>query len=141
MEVLLPEMILVVGVVLAILVPNIGDAKFRIPLTRVRVPIFVGGTRLKGTSDPRLPALISITAFSLAMFFSFFGVSADSSAVEIGGVLAVNSFSRMMSFVFYAALLLAAVAANYRLPARPSARAPRERDSAAHGGGLPLLQR
>ncbi len=136
MEVLLPEMILVVGVVLAILVPNIGDAKFRIPLTRVRVPIFVGGTRLKGTSDPRLPAMISITAFSLAMFFSFFGVSADSSAVEIGGVLAVNSFSRMMSFVFYAALLLAAVAANYRLPARPSARAPREQDSAAQAERL-----
>ena len=42
MENLLPEMALVLGIILAILVPNIGNATFRIPLTRIRVPIFIG---------------------------------------------------------------------------------------------------
>jgi len=35
----------------------------------------------------------------------------------------------MMSFVFYGALLLSAIATTYRMPARTSARAPRENDS------------
>ncbi len=127
MENLLPEMALVAGIVLAILVPNLGNATLRLPLTRVRIPLFIGGTRFTATSDPRLPARISIVAFSVAFFFSFFGIEGASG--EIGGVIEVSSFSRMMSFVFYGALLLAAVATTYRMPARRGARAPRDKDS------------
>lgn len=127
MENLLPEMALVAGIILAILVPNFGDATLRLPLTRVRVPLFIGGTRFKATSDPRLPARISIVAFSVALFFSLFGV--EGAGGEIGGVIEISSFSRLMSAVFYAALLLAAVATLFRMPARRGARAPREKDS------------
>ena len=127
MENLLPEMALVLGIILAILVPNIGKATFRIPLTRIRVPILIGGKRYKMTSDPRLPGRMSITVFSVALLFSFFGIEGASG--EIAGVIEISSFSRMMSVVFFGSLLLAAVATTYRMPARPSARAPRERDT------------
>ena len=127
MENLLPEMALVLGIILAIFVPNIGNATFRIPLTRIRVPILIGGKRYKMTSDPRLPGRMSITVFSVALLFSFFGIEGASG--EIGGVIEISSFSRMMSVVFFGSLLLAAVATTYRMPARPSARAPRERDT------------
>ena len=60
MEYLLPEMVLVAGIILAVLVPNLGDSTFRIPLTRTRIPIFIGGTRFKTTSNPRIPARIAI---------------------------------------------------------------------------------
>lgn len=134
MENLLPEMALVLGIILAILVPNIGNATFRIPLTRIRVPIFIGGKRYKMTSDPRLPGRMSITVFSVALFFSFFGIEGASG--EIGGVIEITSFSRMMSVVFFGSLLLAAVATTYRMPARPSARAPRERDTESRAEAL-----
>lgn len=134
MENLLPEMALVLGIILAILVPNIGNATFRIPLTRIRVPIFIGGKRYKMTSDPRLPGRMSITVFSVALFFSFFGIEGASG--EIGGVIEITSFSRMMSVVFFGSLLLAAVATTYRMPARPNARAPRERDTESRAEAL-----
>ena len=114
MENLLPEMALVLGIILAILVPNIGNATFRIPLTRIRVPILIGGKRYKMTSDPRLPGRMSITVFSVALFFSFFGIEGASG--EIDGVIEISSFSRMMSVVFFGSLLLAAVATTYRMP-------------------------
>ena len=66
MEYLLPEMVLVAGIILAVLVPNLGDSTFRIPLTRTRIPIFIGGTRFKTTSNPRIPARIAILAFFVA---------------------------------------------------------------------------
>jgi len=134
MENLLPEMALVLGIILAIFVPNIGNATFRIPLTRIRVPIFIGGKRYKMTSDPRLPGRMSITVFSVALLFSFFGIEGASG--EIGGVIEISSFSRMMSVVFFGSLLLAAVATTYRMPARPSARAPRERDTESRAEAL-----
>jgi len=134
MENLLPEMALVLGIILAVLIPNIGNATFRIPLTRIRVPIFIGGKRYKMTSDPRLPGRMSIAVFSVALFFSFFGIKGASG--EIGGVIEISSFSRMMSVVFFGSLLLAAVATTYRMPARPSARAPRERDTESRAEAL-----
>lgn len=134
MKILLPEMALVAGIILAILVPNLGNASLRLPLTRVRIPMFIGGTRFKATSDPRLPARITIVAFSVALFFSFFGVKGASG--EIGGVIEVTSFARWMSVVFYGALLLAAVATTYRMPARRGARAPRDKDSESRADAL-----
>ncbi|MEC9351040.1 MAG: proton-conducting transporter membrane subunit, partial [Candidatus Thermoplasmatota archaeon] len=127
MEYLLPEMVLVAGIILAVLVPNLGDSTFRIPLTRTRIPIFIGGTRFKTTSNPRIPARIAILAFFVAFVYSFLEIKTASG--EVGGVIEITSFTRMMSFVFYGALLLAAIATTYRMPARPSARAPREKDS------------
>ena len=43
MELLLPEMTLIAGIIFAILIPNLGDSTLRIPLTRTRIPILIGG--------------------------------------------------------------------------------------------------
>ena len=130
MELLLPEMTLIAGIIFAILIPNLGDSTLRIPLTRTRIPIFIGGTRFKSTSDPRVPARIAIFALFVAFIYSFLEINGASGEVgEVGGVIEITSFTRMMSFVFYGALLLSAIATTYRMPARTSARAPRENDS------------
>ena len=44
-----PETILICGLLLIFLIPNLGNSKFRIPLTKVRVPWFLGGRRFKLT--------------------------------------------------------------------------------------------
>ena len=58
-EALLPELILFTGMLLLILVPNLGKGTFRIPGTQLRLPWLLGGTRFKFSSDPRLPAWIA----------------------------------------------------------------------------------
>ena len=135
MELLLPELTLVAGIILAVLIPNLGDSTLRIPLTRTRIPVFIGGTRFKSTSDPRLPARIAILALFVAFVFSFLEIKSASGEV-VGGVIEITSFTRMMSFVFYGALLLAAIATTYRMPARLSARAPTEKDSESRAEAL-----
>ena len=57
---LCPELILFVGLILLIIVPNLGAGRFRIPGTQTRVPWFFGGNRFKLTSDPRLPSWIAV---------------------------------------------------------------------------------
>ena len=42
-QALAPELVMVAGIILAIIVPNLGDARVRLPLTSVRVPILWGG--------------------------------------------------------------------------------------------------
>ena len=59
---LAPELVILSGILLAILVPNLGDARIRLPLTSVKVPILWGGTRFELTSDPRAPGVLSATA-------------------------------------------------------------------------------
>jgi len=118
MELLLPEMTLVAGIIFAILIPNLGDSTLRIPLTRTRIPIFIGGTRFKSTSDPRVPARITIFALFVAFIYSFLEI--DGASGEVGGVIEITSFTRMMSFVFYGALLLSAIATTYRMNFRKS---------------------
>ena len=135
MEILLPELTLVAGIILAVLIPNLGDSKLRIPLTRTRIPILIGGTRFKTTSDPRVPARIGISALFVAFVISFLEIESASGEV-VGGVIEITSFTRMMSFVFYGALLLAAIATSYRMPARLSARAPTEKDSESRAEAL-----
>ena len=63
---LLPEILMLIGIVAMILIPNLGDATMRIPLTRTRVPIFIGGTRSELNNDPRLPNMIACGVLILA---------------------------------------------------------------------------
>ena len=86
----------------------------------------IGGTRFKTTSDPRVPARIGISALFVAFVISFLEIESASGEV-VGGVIEITSFTRMMSFVFYGALLLAAIATSYRMPARLSAGLPPRR--------------
>ena len=63
---LLPEVILTLGLAAIILIPNLGDARFRIPLTSVRLPVLIGGTRFEVTRDPRLPNWMAMGTLAAA---------------------------------------------------------------------------
>ena len=66
---LMPEWILVLGIIAMLVVPNIGNATFRLPIPGKswRIPYLIGGKRFALTGDPRLPK--AIAAFTL--FASF----------------------------------------------------------------------
>ena len=44
-----------IGLAAIIIVPNLGDARFRVPLTNTRIPVLIGGTRFPATRDPGCP--------------------------------------------------------------------------------------
>jgi len=104
---LLPEILMLLGIVAMILIPNLGDATMRIPLTRTRVPIFIGGTRSKLNNDPRLPNMIASGVLILALLSSFIFLDEQG---DIGNALHVDEFSRLFTLLFTSALLLAALA-------------------------------
>ena len=124
---MMPELIMLLGLIAIVVVPNLGDAKFRLPLTSVRVPVLLGGSRFELTNDPRMPNRISNLTFSLALLSSLLLISESPS--EVGGILAVDSFSRLFSTMFLAALLLVSIATTHRLPAKTNAHIPKESDS------------
>jgi len=124
---MMPELIMLLGLIAIVVVPNLGDAKFRLPLTSVRVPVLLGGSRFELTNDPRMPNRISNLTFSLALLSSLLLISESPS--EVGGILAVDSFSRLFSTMFLAALLLVSIATAHRLPATTNAHIPKESDS------------
>ena len=124
-ELIIPELIMLFGIVAIILIPNLGKASFRIPLTRIRVPVLIGGSRFKSTNNPRLPNQISLIIFISALFFGL----TQNSYGPIGETLEVTEFSRLFSLIFIAALLLATIATTHRLPARVNVKPPNESDS------------
>ena len=124
-ELIIPELIMLFGLVAIILIPNLGKASFRIPLTRIRVPVLIGGSRFKSTNNPKLPNQISLITFTSALFFGLMQNSYDT----IGETLEVTQFSRLFSLIFIAALLLATIATTHRLPARVNVKPPNESDS------------
>ena len=124
---MMPELIMLLGLIAVVVVPNLGDAKFRVPLTSVRVPVLLGGSRFDLTNDPRMPNRISNLTFSLALLSSLLLISESPS--EVGGILVVDSFSRLFSTMFLAALLLVSIATTHRLPAKTNAHIPKESDS------------
>ncbi len=124
---LLPELVMLAGVLAIIVIPNLGDAKFRLPLTRIRIPILVGGSRLESTNDPRLPNRIATLTFSVSFAASLLMI--DSSSEEVGGLLRSDAFSRLFSAIFIGALLLVSAATTHRIPAKQNAAVPKEDDS------------
>ena len=124
---MMPELILTLGLIAIVLVPNLGDAKFRLPLTSIRVPVLLGGSRFDMTNDPRMPNRISNLTFSLALLSSLLLIS--ESPREVGGILMVDGFSRLFSTMFLGALLLVSIATTHRLPAKTNAQVPKESDS------------
>jgi NADH-quinone oxidoreductase subunit N len=125
-QLILPELLLLGGIIAMILVPNLGDATMRIPLTRVRIPILIGGTRFASINNPKLPNQIATTTLALAFLTSFLFLGEQG---EVGNSLQVDEFSRLFTLVFTAALFLASVATTARLPARPRASVPLDTDS------------
>jgi NADH-quinone oxidoreductase subunit N len=114
-QALAPELVIVAGIILAIIVPNLGDARVRLPLTSLRIPILWGGRRFELTSDPRAPGVLSAIALVIACLLSGSAIeSAD--GMSISGVIQVTGFSRFMSMIFTAALAMTAIASIYRIP-------------------------
>ena len=62
-----PEMVLVVGLIAVFILPNLGNSKFRIPLTKIQVPWFFGGRRFKLTGSPALPGMLGTTTLFIAV--------------------------------------------------------------------------
>jgi len=117
---LCPELILFAGLILLIIVPNLGTGKFRIPGTQTRVYWLLGGNRFKLTSDPRLPSWIAVLTIGSAFLMSILsfqdGVERTAIVSEGGTeILMVNAFSRVFELVFFGALTLAAFASMNRM--------------------------
>ena len=127
-ELILPELIMLAGMLAMILIPNLGDATMRIPLTKTRIPILFGGTRFATTNNPKIPNQIASTTFGLALVSAFLLIHNEG---DVGNALHVDEFSRLFTIIFTAALLLASIATTHRLPARPKVTAPIETDSLA----------
>jgi len=124
-ELIIPELIMLAGLIAIILIPNFGDASFRIPLTSIKIPVLIGGNRFKKTSNPKLPNQVSLLIFSTAFFFGLL----QNSYGSVGDTLEVNEFSRLFSLIFIAALILATIATTHRLPTRVNVKPPTENDS------------
>jgi len=132
LSLLLPEVILTLGLAAIILVPNLGDARFRIPLTSVRLPVMIGGTRFELTRDPRLPnwmALATLAAALAAAMAALLDPAAWSGSV--GNALEADQFSILLTNLFLCVLLLCAAAASQSLPSDPGAEPPAEGDDEA----------
>ena len=130
---LLPELMLLTGILLLFLVTNLGDAKIRLPLTRFKIPVLLGGNRFKWNADPRLPGLISVFTFILCIGLLFRSLGSDcgkiiegfcsetiiltTSGVNRLDLLKLDSFSRLFELMFFMALLLVSAASINRLQA------------------------
>ena len=133
---LLPEITMLSGIVALILIPNLGDATMRIPLTRIRVPVLIGGTRFDFTSNPRLPNHVTNAVLFLAFFYAALLLNPTNlseysleGGSGIGNLLVVDEFSRVFTLLFTSALLLASMATATRMPAMHDATIPQESDS------------
>ena len=126
MKLIIPELIMLAGLLGIILIPNFGDAKIRLPLTKIHLPILIGGKRFKLTSNPKLPNRLTLFTLVVAFFFGF----ADRVATgDVGNALSVDSFSRVFFLIFTAALILSTISAAHRIPARSNVKPPNESDS------------
>ena len=115
-----PELILFAGMLLLIIVPNLGKGTFRIPGTQLRLPWLLGGERFGFTSDPRLPAwLATFTlggAFLNVLYVFSQGLDRVAIVSESGKeLLLINGFSRIFELIFFGALALAAFSSMNRL--------------------------
>jgi len=115
-----------IGLAAIIIVPNLGDARFRIPLTNTRIPVLIGGTRFPATRDPRVPNIIAIATLVAALLAGTLALLDPPGSGAIGSTLEVDPFSSLMTNLFLLVLILCTVSATQRLPSDPEATAPAE---------------
>ena len=115
-----------IGLAAIIIVPNLGDAKFRIPLTNTRIPVLIGGTRFPATRDPRLPNWIALATLVGGLLAGTLALLDPAESGSIGSTLEVDPFSSLMTNLFLLVLILCTVSATQRLPSDPGATAPAE---------------
>ena len=130
---LLPELLLLTGILALFLITNLGDAKIRLPLTRLKIPVLLGGNRFKWNSNPRLPGIISVFTFILCIGMLLKSLGSNCENILDGfcsetvilttngtnpvDLLKLDSFSRLFELMFFLALLLVSAASINRLQA------------------------
>lgn len=117
-----PETVLVFGLILIFIIPNLGNSKFRIPLTNVKVPWFFGGRRFKLTGSPAIPGMLATaTLFTTLGMMVIETIDGNTSATTVTSgdvvLLQIDGFSRLFEIIFLTAVLLASMASLDRVPA------------------------
>lgn len=128
LELLIPESIMIIGILTMILIPNLGDAKIRIPLTNTSVPVFIGGTRFTQVNNPLIPSIVAIITFTLSFFMSLIMLQGAKNG-EIGQIMEVNQFTTLFSLIFTSALLMTSIATFYRMPPKQNPEIPQHKDT------------
>ena len=125
------ETVLAIGLVLMIVVPNLGRGTFRVPGTQVRLPWFFGGERYSLTGRSDLPGYISVLTLltALVLLINDLLTTWDHTTHEVlvhavgddsVRILAATPFSRLMEALFIGALFLVALASNDRYRSTPA---------------------
>ena len=117
-----PEMVMVIGLVALFVIPNLGNSKFRIPLTSVKIPWFFGGKRFALTGSPAIPGMIATATIFASLGMMAIDVidgSMKSTTIVSGDVtiMKIDAFSRFFEILFLVAVLLASMATLDRVPA------------------------
>ena len=120
---LAPELVLFIGLLLVILIPNLGNSKFRIPSTGIRVPWFLGGKRFSLTADPRIPGYLTSLTLAASFVLIVLSQASEASVVLIQSdsgmdLLKIDGFSRLFEMLFIGAILAASLASLDRLPSK-----------------------
>ena len=144
-QALLPEFSLVLGIIVLMVLPNLGDGRWRVPFLRVGIPFLFGGRRwnterqpsnpvdrilnmiFSRLTAPMMPFVYATIAILAALFFALdsripepiFAAGNEATIVTaVGGLpmLAIDSFSRTFEMLSYAAILLALAATFHRMP-------------------------
>jgi len=128
LELLLPETVMVIGILAMIIIPNLGDTKIRIPLTKTSVPVLFGGTRFTQVNNPFIPSIVAIITFTASFIMSLIMLQAETNG-NIGEVMEINQFTNLFSLIFTSALLITSVATFYRMPPYTNPEIPKNTDS------------
>lgn len=117
-----PELVLIIGLIALFVIPNMGNSKFRIPLTSVKIPWFLGGKRFAITGSPAIPGMIATATIfaSLGMMaIDIIDGTMKSTTIVSGDVtiMKIDAFSRFFEILFLVAVLLASMATLDRVPA------------------------
>ena len=128
LELLLPEIMMIIGILAMIIVPNLGDTKIRIPLTKTSVPVLFGGTRFTQVNNPFIPSIVAIITFTASFIMSLIMLQAETNG-NIGEVMEINQFTNLFSLIFTSALLITSVATFYRMPPYTNPEIPKNTDS------------
>ena len=120
---LAPELVLFIGLILVILIPNLGNSTFRIPSTGIRVPWFLGGKRFSLTADPRIPGYLTSLTLAASFVLIVLSQASEASIVLIQSdsgmdLLKIDGFSRLFEMLFIGAILAASLASLDRLPSK-----------------------
>ena len=121
-QVISPELVLLLGLVFLFLIPNLGNSKFRIPLTKVKVPWFLGGKRFAITGSPAIPGMLGTATIFAAlgmMSIDLIDGNMDTTRIVSGDItlMQIDAFSRFFEVLFLITVLLASMATLDRVPA------------------------